>query len=306
MIYKAYQQGYSIVLNGVEKRLDSAATLARRIEGAFGHSVGLNAYLTPKTSQAFLPHYDTHSIFILQVAGSKRWWIYKPTARHQGDDKGETIERERLGDPIYEADLTAGDLLYVPEFFIHEARTFESSSLHLTVGLFPFRWSDVVASAVESMKSSDVRFNDPLPVGLLFEPNPSEAAKARYQELLWALASGSRLESAIDRLAKDFLLPRAPLPDGHFGKIDAVESISPDSELAKRPGAICRVIEQEGASGIQFSGNEVMGPAKIGPAVRFIASNERFKADSLPGLVENEKLVLVRRLVREGLLTLVE
>jgi hypothetical protein len=58
-------------------------------------------------------------------------------------------------------------------------------------------------------------------------------------------------------------------------------------------------------AGIQFSGNHIFGPAKIVEALKFIAEEETITPASLPGsLNENEKLVLTRRLVRAGLLTL--
>ncbi|HJT78220.1 MAG TPA: hypothetical protein VJ739_13535, partial [Gemmataceae bacterium] len=48
----------------------------------------------------------------------------------------------------------------------------------------------------------------------------------------------------------------------------------------------------------------VAGPVRIAAALRFIARSERFPARALPELGDDAKLVLARRLVREGLLTI--
>jgi len=82
-------------------------------------------------------------------------------------------------------------------------------------------------------------------------------------------------------------------------------AIGPDTLLRKRRTTLARVFQENGVAGIQFSGNQLLGPAKIVDALRHIADAETITPASLPGsLNENEKLILVRRLVRTGLLTL--
>lgn len=57
---------------------------------------------------------------------------------------------------------------------------------------------------------------------------------------------------------------------------------------------------------IQFPGHEVTGPTWLEPALRFIAQTEPCAVHALPdSLSANSKLVLVRRLIREGLLKVV-
>ena len=34
--------------------------------------------MTPPQNQGFSAHYDTHDVFVLQVAGSKRWVVHPP------------------------------------------------------------------------------------------------------------------------------------------------------------------------------------------------------------------------------------
>ena len=71
---------------------------------------------------------------------------------------------------------------------------------------------------------------------------------------------------------------------------------------------MCRVAEGGDSCTIYFQGNHVTGPAKIVEALLFISDHEGpFKGSEIPGpLTENEVLVLLRRLVHEGLLRRVE
>ena len=47
------------------------------------------------------------------------------------------LSREELGKPIKQLTLEAGDMLYFPRGFIHEARTdTDSHSLHITVSVY--------------------------------------------------------------------------------------------------------------------------------------------------------------------------
>jgi hypothetical protein len=68
---------------------------------------------------------------------------------------------------------------------------------------------------------------------------------------------------------------------------------------------ICWIFREGDSVGIQFPGNEVKAPSYVESALRFIADTETFQVKSLPApLSDNSKLVLVRRLIKEGLLTI--
>ena len=76
---------------------------------------------------------------------------------------------------------------------------------------------------------------------------------------------------------------------------------------------ICRVAidgdgegEGEGVV-IQFPGNQVSAPLYLELPFQFIASQDKFPISAIPDILSNNsKLVLVRRLIREGLLTIVK
>ena len=50
----------------------------QELAGELGHPVQANAYVTPPQNQGFSAHYDVHDVFVLQIAGEKRWRIHPP------------------------------------------------------------------------------------------------------------------------------------------------------------------------------------------------------------------------------------
>src|SRR5579883_2157664 len=73
-----YRSGSTIVLNGLHRTWAPIKELCEALENDFTHLVRANAYLTPEGTPGFAPHYDTHEVFVLQVAGSKRWRVFQP------------------------------------------------------------------------------------------------------------------------------------------------------------------------------------------------------------------------------------
>lgn len=101
--------------------------------------VGANVYLTPKNSQGFAPHYDDIEAFVLQIEGKKQWRVYQPTNRKAmlPRESSKNFSQKEIGKPILNVTLEAGDLLYFPRGYIHQASTVKDShSLHITVSVY--------------------------------------------------------------------------------------------------------------------------------------------------------------------------
>ncbi len=101
--------------------------------------VGANVYLTPKNSQGFAPHYDDIEAFVLQVEGKKHWRVYKPLSRKEmlPRESSKNLDQDEIGEPCLDVILEAGDLLYFPRGYIHQATTLKDfHSLHITVSVY--------------------------------------------------------------------------------------------------------------------------------------------------------------------------
>jgi hypothetical protein len=80
-----------------------------------------------------------------------------------------------------------------------------------------------------------------------------------------------------------------------------------DSEVERRPDVLCTVeelfdAERNRKSTIFFGDGRLNGPPHLHRALEFIRDHNRFRVSEIPGLDEKGKLMLVRRLIAEGLL----
>jgi hypothetical protein len=297
----AYREGRTIIVDGMERRWPAIARLCRGLEAELHHLVGANLYFTPPDSQGFPPHHDTHDVFIVQVEGSKRWRLYGSAEQLPLAELPRTFPREELGPVQQDLTLQAGDVLYLPRGVIHEVCTNDSDSLHLTLGIYGYRWADLLGEAVRAAAEREVRLRKLLPPGYLH----GRQLEGAFRELLGDLASSACLTSALERIARRFFQFTPALPGGQFAPADN-SPLTLDTPLEKRPGLICRVLAEGDTAMLQCQTSEITGPRRIESALRCVAEMERFTARSLPtGLNEQSRLVLVRRLLAEGVLRVV-
>ncbi len=305
-VHHAVEQGKTLLINSMQNRWPAIATMCRNLEGFFGCPIHTYLLLTPPGAQGLAAHYDAYEIFVLQIDGTKQWRFYGvarelPLANDQAE-----VPRDRLGPPTKELLLQPGDLLYMPRGHVHEAFTSDRPSLHLTVGLRVYRWQDLLLQALAGAAGADVRFRESLPVGLLSTGAVTPALNDKFQELLRVFAKTANLEGAIETLSAAFLSRLTALPQDYFAGSDP-DRIDLDTALERAPGTICRVIRKGDAVTLHAPGTQIDGPARIAPALQFIARVHRFTPRDLPdNLTSDAKLVLVRRLFREKLLTIVD
>lgn len=301
-----YARGKTVVIMTMQQRWLPIALLCRKFESFFHCPVHANLYLTPAGAQGFDAHFDTHEVLVLQLEGQKHWRLYGPARKLPLVGERLTVPREELG-PVREICLEAGDLLYIPRGHVHEAFTSEGASMHLTVGINVFRWADLLHEAVEWVARREERFRESLPPGLLGGEETPAHVQEHFRELLSALREAARPDDAMRHLGDMFFAQMPVLPNNHFAAPPQEESIDLDTVLEKNPGAVCRVFREGSWVVLSFPGGQVGGPLKIASALRFVAATNRFTVRELPDDLGGEaKLVLVRRLLRERLLTVAQ
>lgn len=299
-IEEAWRDGYTLVVNDLQKLWEPVALLAAALEGELNHAVGINLYLTPPGSQGFKAHFDVTDAFILQLEGSKRWRVRGPWVDRPLLDEHRSTPLEGLPPILLEDTLERGGVLYVPRGFVHEAMTTELGSAHLTVGLRLVTWIELFSAAL-SAAGSDTRLRSALPPGFLSSPLGMEEA---FRELLDGLPGRLSLRDALNQLAERLIVQRPSPPAGDL--LARTAEIRGDSVLARRAGVSCRLLNSPGVAGLQYSGGRIVGPVRIGPALEHVVRSRVFSVRSLPGLRDEERLVLARRLVRAGVLVVQE
>jgi len=251
-----------------------------------GYPAQANAYYTPRGSQGFAVHHDTHDVFVLQVAGEKHWRIYDPLFELPLKDQRYSKALGEHGPPTLELTLRAGDTLYLPRGWLHDALTSETDSLHVTVGINLHTWVDALRLALDECED-DVEFRRSV---------PEDGAMA--SDLVERLAARLQADDVARRARAKLVRSRRPILDGQLEEVRALGSLTAETPLERRPTAIA---DLDGST-LSFEGKQVTVPEHALPELEAIVESVGpFTAAELPGELDDEsRLVLVRRLIREG------
>jgi len=239
-LLELFADGATLVLQALQRWWPPVTGFCRDLEVALGHPVQANAYLTPPGAAGLAPHHDTHDVFVLQVAGTKRWTLREPVleaplARHPSDHD------TAAGQPVLlEAELRPGDALYLPRGVVHSAATQQGLSLHLTVGVLATTAYDV-ARRVLDRAADEVTFRGDLPPGYAFDRDVARKAVAQVVQQLGAWLDRLDTAEVADELVESFLTHRGPLLGGHLLELAGLATIDDRTVVRRRPGTLCTI-----------------------------------------------------------------
>jgi lysine-specific demethylase/histidyl-hydroxylase NO66 len=284
-----FEDGATLVLQGLHLTWPPLATFCRTLEMELGHPAQANAYFTPRDAQGLPVHHDTHDVFSLQVHGEKRWLVYPPALELPLKEQRYKPEQGDPGKPVHDVTLRPGDTLYLPRGWLHEAGTSSSDSLHITVGVNVYTWLDAFKAALKELED-DVDFR--------------RSPESDAGELVETLRSRLGREDVARRQRRRLVQTRRPILGGQLTQLRALEDLSHDTLVERRPTVLFHLEDTT----LVFEGKEVVLPEVAREDLEFVAAaDEPFTPGDLPGELDDQtRLVLVRRLVREGFLRISE
>ncbi len=155
--------GASLIANDVltvhEPLLKIGETLAR----TFAANIGANIYCSFQGVQAFGTHFDNHDVVVVQTGGTKVWNLYENRAdnpvEHLPDDAATRRWFEQSRGPLMQqVTMQAGDVLYLPRGWYHDALATDGPSLHVTFAITPLHGRTLLALLnIEAMKDPAYR-----------------------------------------------------------------------------------------------------------------------------------------------------
>ena len=311
-ILTEFHDGATIVLQGLHRYWPPLTRFCRELELVLTHPVQCNAYITPPGSRGLGIHYDTHDVLVLQTTGSKRWQVHERLVDHPL--AWQRFEPDRLAggrgqqEPELQVELEAGHCLYLPGGYLHQAVSTDQVSVHLTIGISPYTWADVIWETFRDA-SQEVTFREPLPAGFADDPTGlAEHIGQRLDLLRWWLETINRQELA-ERVVNRFWSTRTPLLAGQLEQLAGLEQVSDETLVSRRPESVVRLLPPMGdgdALRVLLGDRRLDMPVRLEPVMRLVVERPRFRVRDLsPFLHEDERVLLVRRLVREGLLEVV-
>ena len=293
-ILELFRDGATIVLQGMHRYWAPLRRFSRALETELGHPTQVNAYITPPGSRGLAVHSDDHDVFVLQSFGGKDWEVWEPGA-----------PKPPPGPPVITRRLEPGDCLYIPKGTPHAGKTQEGPSGHLTVGVLTTTWSSLLGDIAREVAARP-EFDEPLPAG--YHRDPDRFAHMIEDQLVRFGRSMADVDASTvaGRVVTRFLTSRQSILAGAFADALAEPSIDERTVLRRRPGAICELRPGFDQLEVLLGDRLLRMPSSLEPAMKAIATERSFTANDLVPFLDIESvLVLIRRLVREGLLEIV-
>lgn len=293
-------EGYTIVVNGVERYLRTIASLSHSLEVELNFPTRVNAYVTPPGSTGFAPHYDPHDVLVLQIQGSKTWHVSDGDAVPPHE-----IQRRRgVGtDGLTSSTdvcLQPGDVLYLPRGQVHSAETRAEPSVHLTFGLHAPTVLTLLTHELYALSLRDPRVHARLSPRHQNDPAARAGLGDLVRDTLRALEDPELLTESLDALA-DVLVRRGRCPP--VGRVSDTVGIDGQTLVAKYEPLYARVAHVDDRVVLQFAQLSVGAGADHGAAMRFLAdSTEPFRVGDLPGLSPVQQTGLAQTLILNGFL----
>ena len=288
-VFALFDDGATIVLEGMHRYWPELGSFCRQLELSIGHRFQVNAYITPRRAQGFARHSDDHDVFVVQVWGRKNWVVF---------DRNEDPE-----DVLIEQTLVPGDCLYIPAGFPHAASTGDVESGHLTIGALTHKGLDVAEEiATLALEDESLREGldaDPLADIDLTITNQLQSLRDRLDSL-----DHSELKR---RVTRRLIRSNQDLMRGQLQRLEDAAEITDDTVARIRDGIRWAIITTEDVAHLILPDRELTMPGSLEGSLRMILDGQHRRiGDLAEELDEPSRLILVRRLIREGVVEIAE
>ena len=309
-VLRLFAEGSTVVLQGLHRLWPPLIEFADQLAADLGHPTQVNAYITPPSSRGFSAHYDVHDVFVLQVAGEKHWRIHEPVLTdplrtQPWNDRAAEVAAAAEAEPVIDAVLRPGDVLYLPRGFLHSAIALGEISAHLTVGIHPVtRWAaaESALDLVRAMAVEEPQLRGSLPLGL----DLSDAGTVRDD----VTAVIAHLREWLDRVdpaeVADRLRARTwaqvrPEPVSPLSSSAAATALTTESVLRLRRRLRCVLRDADDGRVTLIAGRRSHTfPGDVREALTAVLAAGELKVGDLPGLDPADRIDLARRLVTEA------
>lgn len=300
LVQSEYRSGATVVLPALQRSWAPLRRLCGALEDRFSHPVHANAYLTPGDSPGFTPHYDTHEVLVLQIAGSKRWQIFPPPRPLPHRSQTFTPVGYVLPPPLLELELNPGDFLYLPRGYVHAAHTSQGHSAHVTIGITVYTWVELFGELANAAKEMPA-LRAALPPGFTVRDEFKAALRQNLVQYLDLLRDSIDGERFIEGFLQKVRSARVREPEAFNSE---ATPIGLQTELKTPQAGSYRLVTDRGKATLEFAGKKFALPEGIRTTIDDMCSRRSFRPLELSSpLGDDARLALARYLHGEGFLT---
>ncbi len=277
-----FADGATLVLQGLHRTWEPVLTFSQDLAAELGHPVQVNAYVTPAQSTGFSDHYDVHDVFVIQVAGEKRWRIRPPVhpsplRDEPWTDRRDTVEAAAQVEPLIEATLRPGDCLYLPRGYLHAATALGDVSTHLTIGVHPWtrrHLADELVALALRRASTDASVRASLPVGTdLGDPAGWEPDVELVRDALLRALRDAPAEEIAGALGAHSRHAQRAAPIAPVAQARAAARLSDQDDLLLRAHLDARLVTSGRHTSLRSRAGEIALVDDQVPAVRHLLAN---------------------------------
>jgi hypothetical protein len=299
-LFGLYESGATIVLREIEDNFPKLGALCRSAEKHLSSPFVANVYLAPPGGQSFPIHFDAKDVYVLQIAGSKNWRLYRPqyplplSYQHCYDGMRDEGFLE-------EFDLQSGDFLYCPRGFPHLVRATESSSLHVSLSTFPYTWADVMKRAFVNLCESDPLFRASLPPD--FTSSHVDLQRT-FTALTERFHRAAEWWPALNAIKREFVGSRPARITNSRLLHQQSASLSLESEIRPSPDLLYLIDIEQGVVRLTGLGKDIRFDLSVSEDLIYALKTPHYKIGDTPGALGSDaKLDLFRTLFLNGFVT---
>ena len=210
-LIEEHHKGATIVISQAHEKLSSLAGFRRDMQSELNLRCQTNVYLSPRGKQGFNAHFDSHDVFILQVAGTKTFNFYEGGIELPYQHDSFDASHHAVGVLTHSVVLEPGDTLYIPRGVLHDAVATEQTSLHITLGVYAVTLRDVLMEMTQHLTDSDPGYRKSAPRDLLTQLQNGEIQQHdNLQRCLSPALTQAELRSALSNIANALSIESAP------------------------------------------------------------------------------------------------
>ncbi|WP_296597073.1 cupin domain-containing protein [Phenylobacterium sp.] len=292
-----HARNYSVRFPDLRPLSAELDALARALEMLIHAPVTASAFWSRGGMRAPV-HYDDHDLIVVQLMGTKRWYVSTRPSELFNTWKGVSGNPPDLG-PHEVFDLAPGDLVYLPRGTFHTVDS-DTESVHVALGFTPLTLREAVIAALDHL--SDM--NRPLraTVAGRMEGADLQALAAPVGEAVGQLLNAVRapgfLNAALQRRSSRNVgeLPALPRPA-------APPALTLDTVLRHAGQGFSHLGANADTIDFAFPGGHLYIHRGAQEAVVFVADTPSFRIRDLPGPIGDDvRLALAARFVEVGFL----
>ena len=297
-----FANGATLIFSNANTILPSVGAYCSKLTRELGYDTHANIYITPPHSQGFDVHYDSHDVFILQVHGTKVWHLYNRAADAPTDEQ--PYDSKIIADPGLPATiltLQPGDTLYVPRGYLHDAAATDTASIHITLGINPPYWYQLLKDPV----LQEAAFRQAIPNPLM-PPEQQAALTAAFQAALASWPAKLDPANLLDHQHKNVGHQKKYTTTGRFRDLLNLPHITLDTVVQRRPDLLYTLTATATELQLKFGARQITYPPFLASTLDPLEQPDPFPIHALKGLIADQgKLELVTNLIRKGFLEIV-